>query len=238
VPTGNPINENPFLPLFQAIDIASPMLAAADRDVLLSWVRKFILNGDSFYSALKANDTRRVNNWFAWRLAIRAVSSTVLSDTSAQAETRKMLAKFLAKNFLTDSNGNANGHTLDFDQRDALHYHIYDLEPLVELALSCPQYKDPVLIGDIGAGLNFIRPYFAGEKQHIEFVHSTVPFDLQRCNAGQKDYCNLPWNPSGARVLLRIGRALIPAVKAWSQTVVDENYDPRIKLLAAIYGDE
>jgi hypothetical protein len=231
VPTGDPINENAFRFLFEAADLLHPELDAASWTPLADWIRKFAVQGDALYLTFGAKDGRRVNNWMAWRILIRAQAGTLLNDTAFQDQTRDLLAKFLPQNFQPD------GRTTDFIQRDALHYHIYDLQPLVELALLTPKDSNSKLVADVASGLNFMRPYFEGKLLHEEWVHSTVPFDVARCKAGQKDYCPHVWDPKEARQLLRLSRALIPSVRTWTDSIADDEYDPVIKLFAAIYGD-
>ncbi len=79
---------------------------------------------------------------------------------------------------------------MDFKERDALHYVVYDLEPLVRAALVAKsQGQDWLkLSGKDGqtleAGLNWLLPYAKGEKTHQEFAHTTKRFDVARGNAG------------------------------------------------------
>jgi len=53
-----------------------------------------------------------------------------------------------------------------------------------------------------------------------------VPADLGR-----------EWDPARGRVLLRLARAAFPEIRDWTEQIVDHRYDPRTKLLAAIYGE-
>jgi hypothetical protein len=37
--------------------------------------------------------------------------------------------------------------------------------------------------------------------------------------------------------MLRLARAVFPEIRGWTEHIVDHRYDPRAKLLAAIYGE-
>ena len=37
-------------------------------------------------------------------------------------------------------------------------------------------------------------------------------------------------------LVLRLARAVFPEIRPWTEDIVDAHYDPRTKLLAAIYG--
>ena len=127
-----------------------------------------------------------------------------------------------------------DGSTFDFHQRDALHYHVYDLEALVDLVL----FTNLVGVEDqelILSGLRFIEPYFTGSQEHIEWVNSNVPFDRQRREAGDPAFAIAAWDPSSARLLLRLARTHFSPIRYWSASVVDEMYSPRVKQIAALF---
>jgi hypothetical protein len=46
-----------------------------------------------------------------------------------------------------------------------------------------------------------------------------------------------PWDPNHGRVVLRLARPVFPEIRTWTEDIVDARYDPRTKLLAAIYGE-
>ena len=45
------------------------------------------------------------------------------------------------------------------------------------------------------------------------------------------------WDPDHGRLALRLGRPVFPEIRPWTVDIVDARYDPRTKLLAAIYGE-
>jgi hypothetical protein len=57
------------------------------------------------------------------------------------------LRDFVARNFVPGPSGERDGRTFDFLQRDALHYHVAAVQPLVEVALYAPDLVDRVTRG-------------------------------------------------------------------------------------------
>jgi hypothetical protein len=239
-PGGNPVDDGYFAPLLQSVDLVESKLSSSDRNELLDWVRSFALAGDRFYAEAAPRgyapkiDNIRFNNFMAWHVYIRALSNTVAADRPSLQETRSQLSEILTHTFVPGANGTIDGTTYDFVQRDSLHYHVYDLEPLVWMSLLTPSVIDRRDESLIDLGLNFLKPYFLGEKQHVEFEHSVSEFDFKRIrdDVNNPTFRMKPWNPSGARTLLFVARQIFPDIRPWTVTVVDEQYDPSIELFA------
>jgi hypothetical protein len=109
--------------------------------------------------------------------------------------------------------------------------------PPVETLLYAPDLASTAVRTAVLSGLGFVRPYFLGQAQHVEFAGTTVPFDLARRDEGNPVFQHAPWDPARGRVLLRLARPAFPEVRLWTDHIVDARYDPRIKLLAAIYDE-
>jgi hypothetical protein len=236
-PTGNPVDEWFFVPLLQAVDLAARSLPAQAQCTLLRWAHDFADHGDKFFERLAPANRVRVNNWMARRLLIRSVACTVAGDRAARAATPGLLRDFVAQNYVTGPAGERDGRTFDFVQRDALLYHVAAVQPLVEVTLYAPDLVDPEVRAAIRSGLVFLRPFFLGEQEHVEFARTTVAFDTERRDAGNPAFRDAPWDPARGRVLLRLARAGFPDIRGWTERIVDAGYDPRVKLLAAIYGE-
>ncbi|MGH7212315.1 MAG: alginate lyase family protein, partial [Acetobacteraceae bacterium] len=238
-PSGNPIDERFFAPMLQAADLLVPVLPSAPARRLLAWVRAFATAGDAFYASRPPADTARSNNWMAARLLVRALAATVCDDRALQAGTRDLLDAFAARNFVPDAGGRIDGETFDFMQRDALEYHVTDLWFLTQIALFAPAIVAPHARALILDGLRFLKPFYLGERRHVEFVHTTVAFDIKRRDEDTNNpaFQNQPWDPAQARPLLRLARLVFPEVRAWTGDVVDAGYDERISLLAAAFGE-
>ncbi len=236
-PTGNPIDEWFFLPLLQAADLIAADVGAADRRTILGWAGEFALAGDRFYASLGYRNPCRVNNWMARRLLIRAVGSTVGGLSSLRAELPDQLAEFTARNYVDGPVGRPDGRTYDFVQRDALHYHISAVQPLIELMLYAPDLVSAAVRAVVLSGIDFVRPYFLRQAEHVEFAATTISFDLARRDDGNPVFQQVPWDPAHGRVLLRLARPAFPEIRPWTDDIVDARYDPRTKLLAAIHGE-
>ena len=122
----------------------------------------------------------------------------------------------------------------DFRQRDALHYHVYNLEAFVHIAWFTPEMLEDSDRAAIKAALDFLRPYVLGETKHIEFCCTTVAFDIERRCAGAANFQNAPWSPKGARKVLLIGSALFPGNTAWTRGLHSEGIDPVTKFVVAL----
>jgi Alginate lyase len=236
-PTGNPIDEWFFVPLLQAVDLVAWSLPRGEQAALRDWAQAFVTTGDRFYDRKAAGNSARANNWMARRLLIRAVACTVAGDAAGRAEMPGMLRDFVARNFVAGPSGQRDGRTFDFLQRDALHYHVAAVQPLLEVALYAPDLVDRTTRAAVLSGLEFLRPFFLGHAEHVEFARTSVAFDRERRDDGNPAFRDAPWEPAGARVLLRLARAAFPQVRDWTEDIVDPRYDPRTKLLAAVYGE-
>ena len=235
--TGNPVDEWFFVPLLQAVDLVAGSLPPGEESALLQWAHAFAISGDHFYEHLGDRNPARANNWMARRLLIRAVASTVAGDAAARAAMPGLLREFAARNYVAGPSGERDGRTFDFMQRDALHYHIAAVQPLVEMMLYTPGLVDQHVRAANLSGLEFLRPFFLGQQEHTEFARTSISFDRERRDDGNPQFRDAPWDPARGRVLLRLARAAFPEVRDWTEQIVDHRYDPRTKLLAAIYGE-
>jgi hypothetical protein len=247
-PTGNPIDESNLLPLIQAIDISGPLFTKTETEKVRSFLKQTIIQGDQFFAAKKSGTSSRVNNHNTWRLTVRAAAAKVLNDQVLLSETRVLFARHVVDDLLGPSGwkpdsacpNNASETRYggyDFRQRDALHYHVYNLEAFVFAATFTPDALEHTERKAINDALDFLRPYFTGQKIHREFVCSTVPFDREQANAGIEEYKTNPWKPERTRKLLRDARPVFPEIKPWTTNIVDDNYSPVQKLSAALHGE-
>ena len=227
---GNPINDNNLIPIMRAIDLLAPLASESQRAAWFSWVGDFARQGDRYYAALSPSAGTRTNNWATWRLLIRGVAGAIIGDEAMLSSTHQLFSAHVARNLLAD------GSSIDFHERDALHYHVYDVEPMVHFLMFVPGPIDHATAASIARAVGFLEPYVSGRKTHVEFVNSGVKFDVARKEAGIAGYANLPWDPKEARPLLRLARTQFPAIRPWTAHVVDEQYSPWVKQLAALFG--
>jgi hypothetical protein len=90
-------------------------------------------------------------------------------------------------------------------------------------------YGMPSLQGRLAAALHWLEPYAAGDKQHEEFVHSTVRFDARRAAAHVKGYAGL-WQRKEASNLYWIASRLDPEFTRMAHAL---DADPVIRALFA-----
>jgi hypothetical protein len=144
------------------------------------------------------------NNWQSHRVKLAALSAFATGDAALVARARAAFAKQLADNIRAD------GATLDFLERDAIHYAIYDLEPLVLTALAARSHGQDWYADAGGAlprALAWLAPYAEGTETHEEFVRSPVEFDRARAAAGIPGYSG-QWRREEAEYLFTLATRL------------------------------
>ena len=216
-PDLNPIDETGFDALVDTYalieDHMRPDAREAARAYLVAWGQAYVRSIDEAQAAGKAGGGTWTNNWQSHRIKLVTMMAVASRDPALFAQARTLFDVQLAANL------RPGGQVLDFTLRDALHYVVYDLEPLLQAALAARaegedwyHRQDPAGASLAGA-VAWLRPYAAGEKPHQEFVHSTVPFDAERAQHGEKGYSG-PFDPKTA------GRTL------WLAAQFDPTYRP------------
>lgn len=196
-PDFNPIDETNLDAYIDAYAIAHDALDSAAQSKARQFIRTL---GEGYLwqleNGFRPGDGRWVNNWNSHRIKLAVLAAAALDDKAMWNRARKAFITQLGHNI------RSNGMTVDFEQRDALHYVVYDLEPLVRAAQVARWYDNEEWLmlkgstgGSVAAALNWLEPYARGEKTHKEFVHSRVRFDEERNAAGVKGFSGL-WNPT------------------------------------------
>ena len=198
-PTGHPIDETKLEPLLECCELTRNAFSAEERSRLDDWLRQI---ARVQMENLKPHSSSSRNNWNSHRLKIVGLIGFLLND--------QQLIDWTVVGFKRqiETNLQADGSSFDFHERDALHYHCYDLEPLLRLALAAKLngidlYAYTSTNGaSLGKSVDFLIPYCSGEKTHAEFVHSKVKFDHERAEAGEEAFkTGAPFQPrSAARV--------------------------------------
>lgn len=186
-PQGDPINETKLEPVLVGYDLTRSTYSAAEQATVEGWLRK--IAASLIERQKKKNKATNFNNWHSHRLKMLGLCGWLLQDKALIERVVSGYRDQIANNLLPD------GSSFDFHERDALHYHCYDLEPLLALATAAKQegiadfYS---FVGANGASLEkavaFLVPYCDGSKTHAEFVNSKVEFDRKRAEAGQKEF--------------------------------------------------
>jgi len=199
-PSGHPIDETELEPLFVAYGLTRHAFSVEERKPVESWLR---LISRRQREELRANSVTASNNWNSHRLKTVGLIAFLLEDRAMIDYAMNGFKKQIESNLRSD------GSSLDFHERDALHYHCYDLEPLLTLAIAAGQrgivlydYQSPSG-ASLRKSVQFLVPYCDGSATHLEWVKSKVAFDRVRANAGEKKFqVGTPFDPrDGLRVL-------------------------------------
>ena len=185
---GDPIDDTNLDRAIEAYDMLKEQLPKAASDTIKDWLRETARAelGGRYYHPDRPSF---YNNWHSHRLKIVGEIAYAMGDTALQGYTIRELKTQLEKNL------NPDGSSIDFVSRDALHYHVYDLEPLLKLAIILSRatgvdfYNYSSLTGSsIKRSVDWLLPYVNGQKTHGEFVNSTVDFDRKRAQNNESAY--------------------------------------------------
>ena len=187
-PNGDPIDDTNLDNAIEAYDMIKNDLPSGEEALVKDWLKR---TADIEISSPRNNPSRSTsyNNWHSHRLKIIGEIAFAIGDTALQNYTIRGLRAQVERNL------NPDGSSIDFASRDALHYHVYDLEPLLKLAIVLQRatgenyyvYQSPTG-SSIKKSVDWLVPYLDGQKTHPEFVNSTVPFDQQRAKNNEADY--------------------------------------------------
>jgi hypothetical protein len=184
-PTGQPIDESKLEPLLFAYDLTRATFPAADRDVVEHWLRTI---AQRELDAIRPHSVTASNNWNSHRLKNIGLIGFLLDDKALIDRAVVGFREQVAANLRPD------GSSLDFHERDALHYHCFDLEPLLTLAIAGQQngidlysYQAPNG-ASVPKSVGFLEPYCEGRLTHPEWVGSKVRFDRERATAGEQKF--------------------------------------------------
>jgi len=209
---GNPINETEFVRLMRGYDLARGLFSPPERAEAERWLLRM---AEQERNAVRPGTTSAENNHMSHRLKIIGHVGYLLADEGLRRWTTAEYRRH------ADRNLNRDGTTFDFHQRDALHYHVYDVLPLVELCLAAEQNADRLYAHATSTGatlenaIAFLIPYIEGEKTHPEFVRSTVEFDRERSAAGDPTIrVGAVWKAEEARRLFDLAGYFSPRFHA------------------------
>ncbi|MXV50158.1 hypothetical protein GS399_04185 [Pedobacter sp. HMF7647] len=186
--TGDPIDETKLEDAVTGYDLIRAELTTDQQAKIDNWLIKIADSEVNSVSAEPGKSTAK-NNWNSHRIKMIALISRVVHSSNYDVYIKEELEKQLAVNL------NADGSSFDFYERDALHYHIYTLEPLLKAIIALNRsnnsnYFDFISTSgsSVKKSVDFLVPFVTGEKRHQEFLNSKVAFDKARANNKEKDY--------------------------------------------------
>jgi hypothetical protein len=212
-PDLNPIDETNLDALIDTYAILADRLDGADRARVNAWLRKWGWDYVASIAHAPHQGGTWTNNWQSHRIKLITMIAAAIGDDRMFVEARRLFRQQVAVNLLPD------GEVADFAERDALHYVVYDLEPLLRAALAARGYKGEDWYrwaasngASVAKSVAWLAPYATGAKTHVEFVHSKVVFDAQRAAAGVKGFTG-PFDPHDAALTYWSAAHFDPALR-------------------------
>lgn len=209
----NPIDETDLDALIDSYAITAGSLPASTRQQTAAFLRTM---ASGYIQRIRQAKTPLsgtfINNWNSHRLKLITLSAVALQDEAMLKTAGELYLQHIANNI------SAQGETWDFQERDALHYVTYDLEPLVRAAIAARQAGEQWLErkgrqgGSLQQALDWLRPYAEGTLQHQEFGNSRVRFDYVRREAGLPGFSG-SWQPATSHYLYALAARLSPAYR-------------------------
>ena len=185
---GNPINDTKLDPLLESYDMVKAEIESSKRKTIETWLTQ-VADAEIASPRFRSANKSAHNNWNSHRIKVIGLIGYVLDNQEYKIFTDTSLQTQIRKNLY------ANGAGMDFEERDALHYHTYTLEPLLKIATvikratSMDYYTYSSSTGSsIQKSMAFLRPFTTGEQVHHEFVNSKVAFDRQRAENKEPGY--------------------------------------------------
>ncbi|WP_233804027.1 alginate lyase family protein [Paraburkholderia sp. HP33-1] len=207
-PSFNPIDETRFEGLILAYDMTASALPVKTRNATMAFLTKF---ANGYIAQIDAQPRPLTgtfrNNWQSHRIKLIAMAAFTLDNRKMINAAQRLFVEHIGDNIAPD------GSTIDFGERDALHYVTYDLQPLVTAALAARRHNRNWLQekgangATLLAALNWLVPFATGGQTHEEFVHSNVAFDAKRREAGLPGYSGT-WDPKNATELFHLAARL------------------------------
>lgn len=190
----NPIDETNFDAMILAYDLTEADLPAETRAAMDGFLRDL---ATGYLDDMDGAPKHFYTNWQSHRIKIAALAAFQLGDARLIERTFEDYQKQVAMNVLAD------GTVFDFYERDAIHYVLYNVDPMMMAGLAAQahglnwfDWKNASGTG-VSSVIDWLIPYVEGQKTHQEFVHSRIAFDAQRLAAGQTEYAG-SWRPERA----------------------------------------
>jgi multidrug resistance efflux pump len=166
-PTGNPIDETRLEGFLWGIDLLG-------TDVESASVSEWLGRWHTADRAWKSGPNTENNNHKTHHLKTLLMLDRLLGRTSDYERDLAEVQRHLAVNLAA-----SDGDSIDYRERDAMHYHVFDLEAWTEIALVTGCCR-----ADVDRAFSFFERTLRESPDHIEFANSTAPIDRKRASAG------------------------------------------------------
>jgi hypothetical protein len=215
-PTGNPIDESNLLPLLLATDLLEATWNGERRAEARAWLLGFLAASDRYWrTVLNGPNNTPYSNFESWRLMLATLAAKISGERDAVAGLTVLWHQQV------ESNVGSDGRTYDLRRRGALHYQVYDLEPMLWTRMFAPEVFSAQDDGLIEGAVMYLKPYVEGTKTNVEFAHPeeglgpAIAFDKTRRDAGLKGYQWKNWDPADGRLALHLAAQVYAPVAAW-----------------------
>jgi hypothetical protein len=169
-PSGHPVDESKLDLFIWAYDLVRCDIPQGEQKTVEAWLRAILDRKDRWRFGPSASR----NNQHTHQLKVQVLIAAALDDAARLKRYTAQAREHAAANIEPDS-----GATYDFRERDALHYHVYDLEAWGEIDLvtrCCTASTD-------AAAMFLWRKIAGGDVDH-QFAASRQPIDRRRADAG------------------------------------------------------
>lgn len=204
-PSGQPIDETTLEPAIFGYRLIRDQTDPVRRQAIDAWLRNL---ANAEIDSRDLSKKTATNNWHSHRLKTVGLIGYALADRNLIDWARNGLRQQIGDNLRAD------GSSIDFLERDALSYHVYDLRPLFTLALALAEDGDDFYHWRAANGaslehsIKWMRPWLTGEKQHAEFITTQVAFDKARANNHESGHeIGGLWDAKNAVPLLNLAAA-------------------------------
>lgn len=199
-PSLNPIDETGFDQMIYTYQLISNQLSDTQQETaqhyFSDWAWRYIHDINTHTNHKKTWS----NNWQSHRVKLITLMAVALQDKNLFAQAKKLYQAQITQNI------NADGQTIDYQQRNAIHYVVYDLQPLAQAALAAQSQGEDWLHwqapnqASLAKAIDWLTPYATGQIAHEEFTHTTVKFDILRQQAHIRGFTGL-FDPKDAGTL-------------------------------------
>lgn len=224
-PTGDPIDGTKLEDLIAGYDLIRNKVNTQTQTAIDAWLNTFA-NEQINSASIKPGKQTAINNWNSHRLKVITLIAYTLHSEKLEQYIYDEIEKQIAQNLYADGSG------FDFKERDALHYHIYTLEPLLKaiIVINRATGKNYYTFqsksqSSIQKSVQFLVPFVTGEKTHVEFLNSNVKFDRARAANHEKGYEPANFVPGSGIVVLSLASYFDPSLQQIIKKVNGDNYD-------------
>jgi hypothetical protein len=168
-PNGHPINETRLEGFLWAYDLLYCEFNSTEHRNIKIWLLNIQINKHNWQFGASSGK----NNLRTHQLKILLMLDRLLEDEASLNQDKETLRQHIDNYLFADC------ISIDYQERDALHYHVYDLEPWLEIALLEPSY-----FPRIQPAYDFLLKQIKDGNIHNQFANSKQKIDSKREKGG------------------------------------------------------